>query len=93
MSSLVSIKELKNMPLEDLLREVKEQSAVIAKLRLGIKMNKEKDSAKYKREKKQLARMKTVLNEKEGVSNVNDKTKSGIRNPESGIRKSSPKKS
>ncbi len=61
MPAKISIKELKNMPLEDLLREIKEQSSVVAKLRLGIKMNKEKDTAKYKREKKQLARMKTVL--------------------------------
>jgi ribosomal protein L29 len=64
MASLLSIAELRKMQPKDLLRELREQAATVAKLRLGIKMNKEKDSGKYSREKKQFARMKTVLTEK-----------------------------
>ncbi|MBU0458785.1 hypothetical protein KJ652_02635 [Patescibacteria group bacterium] len=87
MSSLLSIDELTNMQLPDLLREIKEQSSQVAKMRLGIKMNKEKDNAKYKREKKQLARMQTVLTEKSKedikIGDVDD-SESGKRNPVSG---------
>jgi ribosomal protein L29 len=45
---------------EDLLKEIRQQENAVVKLRLGVKLGKEKDSAKYIREKKQLARMKTV---------------------------------
>ncbi len=75
MATKISIKELKNMPTDDLLREIKEQSAVVAKLRLSVKMNKEKDSAKYKKEKKQMARMKTVLKEKQSESSSSEPKK------------------
>ena len=64
MASLVSLIELRKMNLADLMRETAGQQAIVAKLRLGIKMQKEKDSAKYRREKKQLAQMQTVLTEK-----------------------------
>jgi ribosomal protein L29 len=60
MSSLTSIKELNKMTSEDLLKEIHQQQNAVVKLRLGVKLGKEKDSAKYVREKKQLARMKTV---------------------------------
>ena len=75
MATKISIKELKNMPTDDLQREIKEQSAVVAKLRLSVKMNKEKDSAKYKKEKKQMARMKTVLKEKQSESSSSEPKK------------------
>ena len=64
MVALLSIAELKKMQVKDLLRELREQAALVAKLRLGIKMKKEKDTGKYRREKKQLSRMQTVLTEK-----------------------------
>ncbi|MBT4119429.1 MAG: 50S ribosomal protein L29 [Candidatus Peribacter sp.] len=60
MSSLTTIKELNKMSPEDLRKEVIAQENTVVKLRLGVKLGKEKDSAKYIREKKQLARMKTV---------------------------------
>ena len=65
MAKIVSISELRNMPLDDLHREVREQELSVAKLRMGVHLNKEKDTAKYQREKKQLARMKTVWAEKQ----------------------------
>lgn len=48
---------------KDLAKEIRDQQNLVVKLRMGVKMQKEKDSAKYIRAKKQLARMKTVLNE------------------------------
>lgn len=64
MAALTTIKELQNMTPKDLLKEVSEQENMVVKLRLGVKLGKEKDSAKYVRERKQLARMKTVLTQK-----------------------------
>lgn len=65
MAKLVSIIELRKMQPADLRKEIREQEGTVAKLRLGVEMKKEKDSAKYKREKVQLARMKTILTEKQ----------------------------
>jgi len=64
MSAKLTITEFRNMQMDDLMRELKEQNILVAKLRLGIKMNKEKDSAKYRREKHQIALIQTVLTEK-----------------------------
>ena len=64
MASTTTIKELRNMQISDLIKEIKSQRTLVAKLRLGVKMQKEKDTSKYTREKKQLSRMMTVLTEK-----------------------------
>ncbi|MCA9370850.1 MAG: 50S ribosomal protein L29 [Candidatus Peregrinibacteria bacterium] len=63
MSALTTTKELRNMTPEDLAKEIRAQEGEVVKLRLGVKLGKEKDSAKYVRQKKQLARMKTVYSE------------------------------
>ena len=52
------------MSLADLLKEAKQKATEVAKLRLSIKMQKEKDSAKYKREKKYFARLQTIISRK-----------------------------
>jgi hypothetical protein len=64
MSTHVSAKELQVMQLPDLLKEMKEQTLTVEALRLGIKLQKEKDTARYRREKKVLARMRTELQRK-----------------------------
>lgn len=64
MAAATTLTELRKMRPEDLLKEIRTQENSVVKLRLGVKLGKEKDSAKYIREKKQLARMKTVLTEK-----------------------------
>src|SRR3989344_5315168 len=64
MPTMTTIKELKTMTPEDLRTEVRDQETLVLKLRLGVKLGKEKDSAKYIRERKQLARMKTIATEK-----------------------------
>lgn len=57
--------ELRSFSADDLRKEIAAKRTVVSKLRLGIQMRTEKDSAKYRREKLQLARMLTVLTEKE----------------------------
>lgn len=64
MAKQTSIAELRTMQMKDLLGEIRTQERLVSKLRLGVKLRKEKDTAKYKSEKKQLARMRTVLAEK-----------------------------
>ena len=56
-----STAELQKMSIADLTAEIRESNTQLAKLGMGLRLQKEKDSAKYKKEKKHLARMKTVL--------------------------------
>lgn len=64
MTPKTSAIELRKMQADDLTRDAAAKRLEIAKMRLGIEMRQEKDSAKYRKEKKELARMLTVLNEK-----------------------------
>lgn len=61
MAKHASTTELRKMSIADLTAEVRESQNLIAKLRLGVTMQKEKDTAKLQKEKKHLARMQTVL--------------------------------
>lgn len=64
MSSTLSYAELLNMNLQDLSREADSQRMIVRKMRIEISMNTEKDSARYRREKRALARMLTALSKK-----------------------------
>ncbi len=64
MTRRVTIAELRKMGIKDLQGEIMSKRIETAKLRLGITMQKEKDTGKYRTEKKLLARMLTVLHEK-----------------------------
>ncbi len=65
MSSTTTITELRTMQIADLRKEIRSHRTHLQKMRLQITMNTEKDTGKYRRDKKQLARMMTVLTEKE----------------------------
>lgn len=64
MSATTTTAELRKMPLADLQKEIRQLEDQVAKQRLGVRMGSEKNSAKYVRERKALARMKTILTEK-----------------------------
>jgi ribosomal protein L29 len=64
MATTLTITELSKMDTADLQREIAGQRMLVQKMRMGITMKKEKDSALYRREKKTLARMQTVLTRK-----------------------------
>ena len=68
MSNTTTTKELDVMNEVDLRKEIRAQELAVVKLRLGVQMGSEKDSAKYIRAKKQLARMKTSLSQRKNVS-------------------------
>lgn len=91
MSVTSSITELRALQTSDLLREIAEQETHVVKLRMGVKMGMEKDSAKYVRERKHLARMKTILTEKSDEKSPSVSPKSSVSSAPA--KKSSRKKS
>jgi ribosomal protein L29 len=95
MAHTLTIQELRNMRLDDLRREIAAQQTAVTKMRLGIRMNKEKDVAKYRREKVVLARMHTVLTEQQKSSLKSPAGASTVAAPESSAKssKAKPKKS
>ncbi len=62
--NLTTVGELNKMTVQDLSKEARTQRDAVVKLRMGVKLGKEKNSADYQREKKQLARILTVLTQK-----------------------------
>ena len=63
MSTHLSAKELRNMQPDDLRKEIAEKRLIVAKMHIEIEMRSEKDTARFLREKKELARLLTVQNE------------------------------
>lgn len=64
MASLSTITELRNMQAAELEKDLQEKKLAVAKMRLDIDMRSQKDTAQYKKEKKQVARIQTILTEK-----------------------------
>lgn len=63
MSQHITTTELRKMTPQDLSKEIGEKRGSIAKMRIAVAMRTQKDTAQYRREKKDLARMLTVLQE------------------------------
>lgn len=64
MATTLTTKELRAMQATDLRKELSEKQILLQKIRLGIELRKEKDTAKLKRERRQISRMQTILREK-----------------------------
>ncbi len=56
-----TLQDWRGMQQADLLREVATQRGLVARMRMGVRTRASKDTAAYRREKKRLARMMTVL--------------------------------
>ncbi|OIO53574.1 hypothetical protein AUJ46_04625 [Candidatus Peregrinibacteria bacterium CG1_02_54_53] len=54
-----AIGEFRAMQMSDLDREIKAQVLLLERVRLGVELKKEKDTAKLRRERRKLAQMKT----------------------------------
>lgn len=61
MAKTVTTAELRKMAPADLRKEISDKRADVAKMRMAVMARSEKDTAKYRREKKDIARMMTVL--------------------------------
>lgn len=75
MPTTLSLAELRNMTPSDLEKEAHEQKMIVVRLRLGMSVGKEKDTARYRREKKHLARILGVLSEKESLKSSSGRRK------------------
>lgn len=75
MTKKTTMTELRKMPLPDLEREIMEKRMQLTKVHLGVEMRQEKDTAKVRFERRELARMLTALNEKRSSSALNTDAK------------------
>jgi ribosomal protein L29 len=93
MKTSVAINELERMTPDELQRELRLKRADAAGQRMGLELGKDKDSAKYKALRRDIARMTMVLDNlraKKGTVAKADKTASKVeKNP---VQDSAPKK-
>ena len=75
MATAVTITELRTMSANDIRKEVAEKRIGIAKMKMGITMKSDKDTSKLRFEKRQLARMLTILGEMEKTGEAQPKAK------------------
>lgn len=61
----LSLTDLRKMSAKDLLQEIAKQRAQCAKTKMGIRLAKEKDTAKLRKQRRNLAQMLTILGEKD----------------------------
>ena len=84
----LTIDELRSMPQAELFRERSSTRLIVAKMRMGIELKKEKDTAAYKRAKRGLSRMETVLSEKMQKKNFSESSASSASSASSSSKKS-----
>lgn len=65
MATHLTAKELRNMQMEELRKEAAAKRMHISKMHLEVQLRSEKDTARFRREKKEFARLLTVIAEKE----------------------------
>ncbi len=63
-----TIGDLLSMSVEDLQKELRTQRVAVAKLRIDVELRKEKDTARYRRERRHLALLETALSRKRAES-------------------------
>lgn len=71
MATALTMIELRSMSKQDLEREIRGKRIHIGALRLAVSIGKEKNTSVYKKEKKELARLLTVLCEKDQTKPLN----------------------
>lgn len=92
MTSAVSYAELLKMSAKDLHAEIRTGELESQKMRMGITMGREKDTARYQRSRRQLARMKTALTAKMGEDALKKPMKKATLSAPSAEKKEGPKK-
>lgn len=81
MSSPISVKDLRQMSPQDLLKDIDDAKASIAKSRLGITLGKEKNHAVLRHMRRNIARMETVRMEMRANGLKNEKSPATIAAP------------
>jgi ribosomal protein L29 len=86
------MEELRKMNIADLQREVRSLREICAKMRLGIQLQKEKDTAKYQRQRRTIPRLLTVLGEKSHPPSPRLRRAGKSRKSRKSLKRSSPVK-
>lgn len=83
MASTLSLTDLRKMQIADLEKDLREKRLAAAKLRIDIGMMSQKDTSRSKKEKKEIARILTVINEKkaEGMTLKTEEKTATVRAP------------
>lgn len=68
-------KELRAMTPADLQKEVAQQRNAVAKMRIGVALRSQKDTAEFNRAKRQLARQLTILGQASDTTELKKKAK------------------
>lgn len=68
MPKSISTTELRAMSASDLRKEITDKRSEVAKMKMGVMLRSEKDTARFRREKKEIARMLTILGQIESAS-------------------------
>ena len=66
MSAGQTTDELRKLPDDELVRDIRQRQSDIFKLRLTIHLQKEKDTVRLRKARRMLARLQTVLRERKG---------------------------
>lgn len=74
MPKTTSAAEMRKMTPADLRKEIAERRSSVAKMKLGVEMRSHKDTAQFRREKKELARLLTILCEVESAGEEKGKS-------------------
>jgi ribosomal protein L29 len=91
MAANLTATELRKMPVADLRKEISSHQSEMAKMRLGLEMRSFKDSAKLRRFRKELARMLTVVSEKENQLKEGDSpSRVPVRRRKAGSSRAAP---
>jgi ribosomal protein L29 len=73
-----TISDLLSMSVEDLESDLRAQRLAVAKLRIDVELRKEKDTARYRRERRRLALLETALSRKRSESLQSAKNSSTV---------------
>ncbi len=87
MSTFPSMTELRKMSLSELRKDLKSQHGQAAKMRLTIKLGKEKNHAAYRALKKHIARSTMVLTEFEKKGLPESETPTTLKRPKASAKK------
>ena len=91
MKNSTATTEFQRMTQDELRREILMRRVEYAKMRMGVEMQKEKNHALYKRKRKEIARMSTVLNAmRNPKSPMNSASLSSVSSDTSVASESSP---
>ena len=78
MSTRLSTTELKRLTADELRREIAAKRLEVAKMRLGLELQKDKNHALYRRTRREIPRMLTVLAEVEKVKTGDQTAKKSV---------------